>query len=136
MCFHDLSVFAGPSIFDAPTDDPLQAVSLGLADVEDAALRYGASRDVLDGLLLLNEIEGLRRFVLVRATLARALARSGANGAPTLGRTLCEALHHMIGDVPTLARTCMSGGTPSMERDTRRAIAGLNFLGSLDPDFL
>jgi hypothetical protein len=136
MCFHDLGVFAGPSIFDAPTDDPLAAVSLALSDVEDAAIRYAASRDVLEGLMLLNEIEGLRRFVLVRATLARGLARRGGNGAPTLGRMLCEALHHMIGDVPSLVNSCMRGGNPSMERDTRRAIAGLNFLGSLDPDFL
>ena len=136
MCFQDSSAFAGPSIFDAPTHDPQLAVNLALDDIEETAARYAASGDALDGLLLLNDIEGLRRFVLVRKTLAVALARPGRLDAPLLGRVLCEALHRMIGDVPSLVKSCTRQGACHMERDTRRAIACLNFLGSMDPRFL
>lgn len=136
MCFHDSRAFPTPSIFDAPTDDPQVAVSLALEDIEEAAARFAASGDPLDAIPLLNEIEGLRRFVLVRRTLGLALARPGRLDAPMLGRTLCEALHRMIGDVPSLVKACTQQGACSMERDTRRAIACLNFLGSMDARFL
>jgi hypothetical protein len=135
MCFYDSSAFRGPSIFDAPTDDPKLAVRLALQDLSDAASRFAATRDMFDGVLLLNEIEGLRRFVLVRSTLAMALAEPDETDRP-LGRTLCEALHRMIGDVPDLVANCIRQGHHSMERDTRRAIACLNFLGSLNISFL
>lgn len=135
MCFYDSTAFPGPSIFDAPTDDPQMAVRIALDGLADAASRYTATGDVLDGILLLNEIESLRRFVLVRRTLAVALARPDETDTP-IGRRLCEALHLMIGDVPKLVASCTRPGNHNMERDTRRAIACLNFLGSLDTRFL
>ena len=113
MCFHDSSAFAGPSIFDAPTDDPQLAVISPLAEIEDDGLRYAASGDVLDGLLLLNDIEGLRRFVLVRSnTCAWRWPAAAAIDAPPLGRMLCEALHRMIGDVPSLVTKLHQARSP------------------------
>ena len=135
MCFYDSTAFPGPSIFDAPTDDPQMAVRIALDGLADAASRYTATGDVLDGILLLNEIEGLRRFVLVRRTLAVALARPDetrhadrpqiVRGAAPDDRRCAE-----------LVASCTRPGNHNMERDTRRAIACLNFLGSLDTRFL
>lgn len=135
MCFYDSSAFPGPSIFDAPTDNPQAAVAFALEDLAEAAVSYARSGDPLEGLLLLNDIEGLRRFVLVRRTLAVALAQEDGTGT-AIGRRLCEALYRMIGDVPQLVASCSRQGHQFMERDTRRAIACLNFLGSLDIGFL
>jgi hypothetical protein len=126
----------GPNIFDAPGEDPGTAIAGALVEIDGAADQYRRSNDMLDAIALLNAIEGLRRFVLVRATLARGLSSPGRNGAAPMGRKLCEALHVMIGDVPALVENCTRQVPYRMERDTRRAIACLFFLGSLDPRFV
>ena len=127
---------SGPTIFEAPGDDPRLAIADALAELDGAALRYRRTSDMLDATALLDGIEGLRRFVLVRATLARVLAEPPRHGAPPLGRELCAALDAMIGDVASLVEACTRNGQYRMERDTRRAIACLNFLGSLDHRFI
>lgn len=127
---------SGPTIFDAPGDDPGIAIADALSEIDGVAEQYRRSNDMLDAIALLDGIEGLRRFVLVRATLARGLSAPGRNGEGPMGRQLCEALHEMIGDVPSLVETCTRQIPYRMERDTRRAIACLFFLGSLDPRFV
>lgn len=126
----------GASIFDAPGQDVQLAIAHALAEIDGIAIRYRESSDLLDGIALLDEIEGLRRFVLVRAALAETLSRPRRQDAPPMGRQLCEALFEMIGDVPALVKSCTREGAYGMERDTRRAIACLNFLGSLDHRFI
>jgi len=126
----------GTTIFDAPGDDPRLSVAGAMDGIDSAARRYHQSSDLLDATALLDAIEGLRRFVLVRATLARVLAEPPHPGAAPMGRQLCEALYAMIGDVPSLVAACTRDGRYRMERDTRRAIACLNFLGSLDHRFI
>jgi hypothetical protein len=130
------SALTGVTIFDAPTDDPPMAIALALDTVEDAARRYRLGNSPEDGTALLNAIEDLRRFVLVRRTLARSLARRGTDGGAPLGHQLCAALGHMIGDVPRLVEASLRPREANMDRDMRRAIACLFFLGSLDPAFL
>jgi hypothetical protein len=130
------AMHSGPTIFDAPGDDPGLAIADALSGIDGAAVQYRGSNDMLDAIALLDGIEGLRRFVLVRTTLARGLSAPGRGGAAPLGRELCEALHGMIGDVPSLVETCTRQVPYRMERDTRRAIACLFFLGSLDPRFV
>jgi hypothetical protein len=127
---------SGATIFDAPGDDPRLAIADALSEIGGAAARYRSSNDMLDAIALLDGIEGLRRFVLVRATLASGLSAPAGNGAAPIGRQLCEALNGMIGDVPGLVETCTRQVPYRMERDTRRAIACLFFLGSLDPRFI
>ena len=117
-----LDAVTGTTIFDAPGDDPRLSVAGAMAG--------------LDATALLDAIEGLRRFVLVRATLAGVLSEPLRPGAEPVGRQLCEALHAMIGDVPGLVAACTRDGRYRMERDTRRAIACLNFLGSLNHRFI
>lgn len=124
------------NIFEAPGDDPGLAIAEALSEIDGVAGQYRRSNDMLDAIALLDGIEGLRRFVLVRATLARGLSAPSRNGAAPMGRQLCEALHGMIGDVPSLVETCTRQIPYRMERDTRRAIACLFFLGSLDPRFV
>lgn len=126
----------GASIFDAPGHDPRLTIAHALAEIDGIASKYRESNGLLDAIALLDGIEGLRRFVLVRATLARTLSHPGRHDAPPMGRQLCEALHEMIGDVPALVASCTRQGEYRMERDTRRAIACLNFLGSLDHHFI
>ena len=131
-----ISMKSGTTIFEAPGDDPKLAITHALAEIDGAADRYRRSSDMLDAVALLDSIEGLRRFVLVRATLARILSAPPRQGAAPLGRQLCDALHDMIGDVPSLVE-CGTRPVPCrVERDTRRAIACLSFLGSLDPHFI
>jgi hypothetical protein len=127
---------SGTTIFEAPGDDPQLAISHALEEIDGVAGRYRESKDMLDAITLLDGIEGLRRFVLVRATLARSLSAPPRQGAEPLGRELCDALHDMIGDVPSLVESCTRQVPYRMERDTRRAIACLSFLGSLDPHFI
>lgn len=127
---------SSPSIFDALGHDPQLAIDHALDDIDGIAARFLEHKDSFDGIALLNEIEGLRRFVLVRNTLAKNLSRRRRRDAAPMGRLLCEALHDMIGDVPSLVKACTSNGEPRMDRDTHRAIACLNFLGSLDPHFI
>ena len=130
------AMHSGPNIFDAPGDDPGIAIADALAEIDGFADQYRRSNDMLDAIALLDGIEGLRRFVLVRATLARGLSAPSRNGAAPMGRQLCEALHGMIGDVPSLVENCTRQIPYRMERDTRRAIGCLFFLGSLDPRFI
>lgn len=130
------AVDSGPTIFDAPGDDPGLAIAEALSEIDGVASQYRRSNDMLDAIALLDGIEGLRRFVLVRATLASGLSAPGRNGQAPMGRQLCEALHDMIGDVPSLVESCTRQVPYRMERDTRRAIACLFFLGSLDPRFV
>jgi hypothetical protein len=126
----------GATIFDAPTNDPRMAISLALDEVDDAARRYRISQTPEDGTAFLDSIENLRRFVLVRRTLAEALAKPGSEGETALGAQLCAALQRMIGDVPSLVSACTRQKEATMDRDMRRAIACLFFLGSLDPGFI
>ena len=85
---------------------------------------------------LLTEIEALRRFVLVRGTLVKGLLQPGRADSRPMGLQLCELLQGLIGDVPNLVKSCSLQGARNMERDTRRAIASLNFIGSLNPAFV
>ena len=84
---------------------------------------------------LLTEVEALRRFVLVRGALLKAMQQTGSNGK-SIGRELCDSLRGMIGEVPELMKTCSLQGARNMERDTRRAVASLAFIGSLDSSFI
>jgi hypothetical protein len=124
------------TIFDAPGDDPHRAISGALSEIDAAAGHYRGSQDILAAGALLDCIEGLRCFVLVRATLAKCLAERPEGGGSPIGQRLCQDLHAMIGDVPALVEACTRQGQYRMERDTRRAIACLFFLGSLDPRFI
>ena len=54
----------------------------------------------------------------------------------SLGRELCDNLRGMIGDAPEVVKSCSLQGARNMERDTRRAVASLAFIGSLDPSFV
>ncbi|MCA3574602.1 MAG: hypothetical protein IOC86_11850 [Aestuariivirga sp.] len=130
------SAVSGATIFDVPTNDPRMPISLALDEVEDAARRYRISQTPEDGTALLDSIENLRRFVLVRRTLAQALAKPGADGGAAMGSQLCAVLQQMIGDVPSLVSACTRQHEAVMDRDMRRAIACLFFLGSLDPGFI
>lgn len=130
------SAVTGATIFDVPTNDPQVAIALALDEVEDAARRYRIGKTPEDGTAFLDAVETLRRFVLVRRTLAEALARPGDKGGAALGRQLCSALNLMIGDVPSLVSTCTRQHEAVMDRDMRRAIACLFFLGSLDISFI
>lgn len=126
----------GATIFEAGDGDPLRAIAVDIAAIDGAARRFSETRDVLDASALLDRIENLRRFVLVRRTLARGLAKPSRQGGAPWGKQICEMLRLLIGDVPSLVEVCTANGSYRMERDTRRAIACLCFLGSLDPDFI
>jgi|688.fasta_scaffold954660_1 hypothetical protein len=124
------------SVFEASTKDPLIAITTALEDIEKLLAAYRKSEDVLDRMAVLTEIEALRRFVLVRGALIKSLRQPGRTDGRPLGKLICEALQGMIGDVPNLVKACSLQGARNMERDTRRAIASLNFIGSLDPTFV
>lgn len=124
------------SVFEASTKDPLIAITAALEDIEKLLAAYRKSEDVLDRMAVLTEIEALRRFVLVRGALIKSLRQPGRTDGRPLGKLICEALQGMIGDVPNLVKACSLQGARNMERDTRRAIASLNFIGSLDPTFV
>ncbi len=124
------------TIFDAWGDNPSGAIAGDIAKINGAERKFRQSNDVEDATALLDSIENLRRFVLVRRTLAQVLSRPSRRGGAPVGRQLCEALHGMIGDVPSLVEQSTAHGNYRMERDTRRAIACLIFLGSLDPQFI
>jgi len=124
------------SVFEASTKDPQAAVALAVAEVARLLAKFKASQDVLDRMELLTEVEALRRFVLVRGALLRALKQPGISDDRSLGKELCDLLRGMIGDVPDLVKSCSLQGARNMERDTRRAIASLTFIGSLDPSFV
>jgi hypothetical protein len=110
-------------------------VSLAVAEVSKLLAKYTQAEDVLVRMQLLTEVEALRRFVLVRGALLKAMQQTGSNGM-SIGRELCDSLRGMIGDMPELVKTCSLQGARNMERDTRRAVASLAFIGSLDPSFV
>jgi hypothetical protein len=124
------------SVFEASSKEPEIAITYALEEVDNLLAKYRDSNDILDRMALLTEIEALRRFVLVRGALTRGLSQPGRNDERPMGKQLCETLQGMIGDVPNLVKACSLQGARNMERDTRRAIASLNFLGSLNPSFI
>ena len=123
------------SVFEASTKDPQVGVTLAVAEVSKLLAKYTQAEDVLVRMQLLTEVEALRRFVLVRGALLKAMQQTGSNGK-SIGRELCDSLRGMIGEVPELMKTCSLQGARNMERDTRRAVASLAFIGSLDSSFI
>ena len=123
------------SVFEASTKDPQLGVSSAVAEVSQLLTKYQASQEVADRMQLLTEVEALRRFVLVRRALLRALQQAGSKGT-SMGRELCDSLRGMIGEAPEVVKTCSLQGARNMERDTRRAVASLAFIGSLDASFV
>ena len=106
------------------------------AAVDSDVAEYGwQSQDVMDRMRLLTEVEALRRFVLVRGALLKGLQQKGSKGV-SLGKELCDSLRGMVGEVPELVKTCSLQGARNMERDTRRAIASMTFVASMDPSFV
>ncbi len=129
-------VSSSASVFEAAKKNPKPAIAAALDDVDALLATYLKSQDVLDRMAVLSEIEALRRFVLVRPELIDCLRQPGTHDPRPLGKQICDALQSMIGDVPKLIKECSLQGARNVERDTRRAIASLNFIGSLDPSFL
>ena len=123
------------SVFEASKTDPQIGVSLAVAEVSKLLAKYTQAEDVLVRMQLLTEVEALRRFVLVRGALLKAMQQTGSNGM-SIGRELCDSLRGMIGEVPELVKSCSLQGARNMERDTRRAVASLAFIGSLDSSFI
>ena len=123
------------SVFEASLKDPQLGVAAAVSEIAKILAKYSESQDVLDRMQLLTEVEALRRFVLVRGALLKALEQTGNNGA-SLGRELCDCLRGMIGDAPETSKTTSLQGARNMERDTRRAVASLAFVGSLDASFV
>lgn len=124
------------TIFGVSLERPQDEIACAVDAIETHLSAYHKHSRDNQRTLLLDEIERLRRFVLVRASLARGLAKAGGRDARMVGRQLCDALHAMIGDVPAFVATHSAPNAPVMERDTFRVIACLNFLGSLNPAFL
>jgi hypothetical protein len=124
------------SVFEASSKDPQLAIAYAIEEIDVILTKYRESNDVMDRMVLLTEIEALRRFVLVRGALVKGLSQPGRADERPMGKQLCEALQGMIGDVPNLVKSCSLQGARNMERDTRRAIASLNFIGSLNPAFI
>jgi hypothetical protein len=127
---------SGTTIFDVNRKAPQFAIACAIQELERLLAKYNRASGPENQANLLDEIERLRRFVLVRASLARAFAATTRRDNRSMGRQLCDALHTMIGDVPLFVKTHASPGAPAMDRDSFRIIACLNFLGSLDADFL
>ena len=123
------------SVFEASTRDPQMGVTAAVAEVAKLLAKYADSEDVLVRMQLLTEVEALRRFVLVRGALLKAMQQTGSKGV-SLGRELCDTLRGMIGEVPETLKNCSLQGARNMERDTRRAVASLAFIGSLDNSFV
>lgn len=123
------------SVFEASTKDPQMGVAAAVAEVARLLSKYSENQDVLVRMQLLTEVEALRRFVLVRGALLKAMQQTGSKGV-SIGRELCDTLRGMIGDVPEMVKTTSLQGARNMERDTRRAVASLAFIGSLDSSFV
>jgi hypothetical protein len=123
------------SVFEASTKDPQMGVTAAVAEVARLLKKYADSEDVLVRMQLLTEVEALRRFVLVRGALLKSMQQTGSKGV-SLGRELCDTLRGMIGEAPDMAKSCSLQGARNMERDTRRAVASLAFIGSLDSSFV
>jgi hypothetical protein len=103
--------------------------------VRKVLAKFTESQDVLDRMHLLTEVEALRRFVLVRGALLQSLQQTGSKGV-SLGRELCDSLRGIIGEIPNVVKSCSLQGARNLERDTRRAVASLAFIGSLDAAFV
>ena len=123
------------SVYEASTRDPAMGVAAAVADVRKLLNKYIESQDVLDRMQLLTEVEALRRFVLVRGALLKGLQQAGGNGL-SLGRELCDSLRAMIGNAPEVVKGSSLQGARNVERDTRRAVASLAFIGSMDTSFV
>lgn len=123
------------SVFEASTKDPQVGVAAAVAEVSRLLVKYSEKEDVLLRMQLLTEVEALRRFVLVRGALLKALQQTGNKGL-SLGRELCDSLRGMIGEAPEMVKNSSLQGARNMERDTRRAVASLAFVGSLDTSFV
>lgn len=123
------------SVFEASTKDPQSGVAAAVSEVAKLLARYSENEDVMLRMQLLTEVEALRRFVLVRGALLHALQMTGNKELP-LGRELCNRLRDMIGKAPEVPKSCSLQGARNMERDTRRAVASLAFIGSLDTSFV
>lgn len=123
------------SVFEVSTKDPQMGVAAAIVEVRRLLMKYTESQDVMDRMQLLTEVEALRRFVLVRGALLRGLQEAGSNGL-SLGRELCDSLRGMIGNAPETVKSSSLQGARNMERDTRRAVASLAFVGSLDNSFV
>ena len=128
-------VSSSASVFEASTKDPAMGVAAAVAEVAKLLAKYAESEDVMVRMQLLTEVEALRRFVLVRGALLKAMQQTGSTGV-SLGRQLCDSLRAMIGDAPETVKNCSLQGARNMERDTRRAVASLAFIGSLDTSFV
>jgi hypothetical protein len=128
--------YIGGTIFDVNRNAPQFAIACALQELDRQLGTYHRASTPQNQTNLLDEIERLRRFVLVRASLAKALARTKRHDNRTMGRQLCDVLHGMIGDVTSFVKLHTAPGAPTMERDSFRVIACLNFLGSLDAEFL
>ena len=126
----------GSTIFDVNRKAPQFAIACALQEIERHLARYNKASTPDHQTGLLDEIERLRRFVLVRASLAKALGAAKRHDNRSLGRQLCDVLHGMIGDVRSFVELYAAPGAPQMERDSFRVIACLNVLGSLDAEFL
>lgn len=123
------------SVFEASTKDPRAGVATAIAEVRKVLAKFTESQDVLDRMHLLTEVEALRRFVLVRGALLQSLQQTGSKGV-SLGRELCDSLRGIIGEIPNVVKSCSLQGARNLERDTRRAVASLAFIGSLDAAFV
>lgn len=123
------------SVFEASTKDPRAGVAAAIAEMQKSLARFTDSQDVLDRMQLLTEVEALRRFVLVRGALLQALQQTGSKGV-SLGREVCDSLRGMIGEAPEVVKNSSLQGARNLERDTRRAVASLAFIGSLDESFV
>jgi hypothetical protein len=123
------------SVFEASTKDPRAGVATAIAEVRKVLAKFTESQDVLDRMHLLTEVEALRRFVLVRGALLQSLQQTGSKGV-SLGRELCDSLRGIIGEIPNVVKNCSLQGARNLERDTRRAVASLAFIGSLDAAFV
>ena len=128
-------VSTSASVFEASTKDPQMGVANAVGEVAKLLAKYAQSEDVMVRMQLLTEVEALRRFVLVRGALLKAMQQTGSKGM-SLGRELCNSLRGMIGDAPEMVKTCSLQGARNVERDTRRAVASLAFIGSLDTSFI
>ena len=111
------------SVFEASTKDPQVGVTLAVAEVSKLLAKYTEAEDVLVRMQLLSEVEALRRFVLVRGALLKAMQQTGSNGK-SIGRELCDSLRGMIGEVPELVKTWPSSEASIRPSSNQQSIAG------------
>ena len=113
------------SVFEASTKDPQAGVAAAVADVAKILAKYAENEDVTLRMQLLTEVEALRRFVLVRGALLRAMQQTGNKGL-TLGRELCDSLRSMIGEQPETVRSYLAANAgmlpPAVVREVRKKL--------------